>query len=89
MINKTNLMIELLKEFSQTDTNKILCIIEKLETKKEPKMLTSDRIMYSLPFDEVLNSIRTEKGMRLLVDNRRFGNLQGGQQIDIYIDVVE
>jgi len=34
-IDKTKLMIELLKEFSQTETNKVLDIIEKLEVKND------------------------------------------------------
>jgi len=59
------------------------------------KNLTSDRITqisladpYTFPAIELLEW-RTEKGMTLLVDARRFSNVKVGDQIDIHIDVVK
>jgi len=61
----------------------------------QPKILTSDRVIaleFTEPFDlpEVeLIRVLTEKGMRLKIDKKRFGNIQVGDQIDIYLEVIK
>lgn len=61
----------------------------------EPRSLTSDRIVgkSSIYIDEFMKielvDLKTEKGNKFTVDQRRFSDIDVGDQIDIFLTVTK
>jgi len=90
LVNSTrvDLLKDLLKDFESGGDKPLR------GNKEKVKMLTSDRIVsislapqFDMPGLEMLN-IQTEKGMTLLVDKNRWGDLRVGDQINIGLEGV-